>query len=127
MGVTAGPGDSPTGETMAALPPGPAVRTGAVAAAVRAVLWRRAAAEREDVGDAGRVNGYVVEAAANGAWWVRRPDRPRQGWRFATRGQALRFAQRIPPPPAPAPPAGSAPRRPPARRPPRPQRPGAPG
>jgi hypothetical protein len=46
------------------------------------------------------VNGYEVEEAPNGAWWVRRPDRPHQAWRFATRLEALRFAQRLRPPPA---------------------------
>jgi hypothetical protein len=48
------------------------------------------------------VNGYEVMEAPNGAWWVRRPDRPRQAWRFATRHEALRFAQGLHPPTTPA-------------------------
>jgi hypothetical protein len=41
------------------------------------------------------INGYAVEAAPNGAWWVRCPERPHQAWRFASRLEAVRFAQRL--------------------------------
>ena len=44
------------------------------------------------------VNGYVVEGVPGGPWWVRRPDRLKQGWRFATKAAALRFARRLAPP-----------------------------
>ena len=47
--------------------------------------------------DARLVNGYAVEQTPNGAWWVRRPDRPRQAWRFATKLEALQFAQQLRP------------------------------
>jgi hypothetical protein len=47
------------------------------------------------------VNGYAVEEAPNGAWWVRHPGRLQQAWRFATRGEALRFARRRHPPATP--------------------------
>jgi hypothetical protein len=46
------------------------------------------------------IHGYEVEQAPNGAWWVRRPDRPHLAWRFATLEEAARFAVRFP---APAP------------------------
>jgi hypothetical protein len=47
------------------------------------------------------VNGYAVECAPNGAWWVRRPDRPQHAWRFATRLEAIRFVLRLRPPTPP--------------------------
>ena len=52
------------------------------------------------MGDARLVNGYTVEQAPNGAWWVRRPDRPHQAWRFAAKREAVRFAQQLRPCPA---------------------------
>jgi hypothetical protein len=51
------------------------------------------------VGHATRVNGYEVEEAPNGAWWVRQPGGA-QAWRFATKLAAVRFAQRRRPAPA---------------------------
>jgi hypothetical protein len=56
------------------------------------------------------VNGYAVEKAANGAWWVRQVH-GRLAWRFADRSAALRFAQQLHPrvdPPAPTPLRGPA-------------------
>ena len=47
------------------------------------------------MGRATRVNGYEVEEAPNGAWWVRLPGGA-QAWRFATKLAAVRFAQRLP-------------------------------
>jgi hypothetical protein len=47
--------------------------------------------------DAMLINGYEVEEAPNGAWWVR-PAHGRRAWRFADRAAALRFAQRLRPP-----------------------------
>jgi hypothetical protein len=38
------------------------------------------------------VNGYEIEKAPNGAWWVRQAQ-GRQAWRFADRAAALRFAR----------------------------------
>jgi hypothetical protein len=51
------------------------------------------------VGRTTRVNGYEVEEAPNGAWWVRQPG-GHHAWRFATKLDAVRFAQRRRPPPA---------------------------
>jgi hypothetical protein len=48
------------------------------------------------------INSYEVEEAPNGAWWVRRPDRPQHAWRFATLAEALRFARALHPPRPPA-------------------------
>ena len=47
------------------------------------------------------VNGYAVEKAPNGAWWVR-PGHGREAWRFADRAAALRFAFKLRPPARPA-------------------------
>jgi hypothetical protein len=51
------------------------------------------------------VNGYEVEPGRTGAWWVRRPG-GRLAWRFATRLEAVRFAQRLSPVPPAAGPGG---------------------
>ena len=40
-----------------------------------------------------RVNGYEVEEAPNGAWWVR-PPHGRRAWRFATHTAARAFGER---------------------------------
>jgi hypothetical protein len=42
------------------------------------------------------VNGYEVEQAPNGAWWVRRSG-TRQSWRFSTKLEALRFVGQLRP------------------------------
>jgi hypothetical protein len=77
--------------------------------------WERSGAadgdRRAGVGDTRLVNGYTVEAAPTGAWWVRRPDHPQQAWRFATRPEALRFALKRHPPPAAHPPSAAQPQR----------------
>jgi hypothetical protein len=44
------------------------------------------------------VNGYEVEKAPNGAWWVRLAPQ-HLAWRFADRSAALRFARKLRPPP----------------------------
>jgi hypothetical protein len=49
-----------------------------------------------------RVNGYEVEEAPNGAWWVRHPGRAGHAWRFATKAAAVRFAHQRHPAVAPA-------------------------
>jgi hypothetical protein len=45
------------------------------------------------------INGYAVEKAANGAWWVR-PPHSCHAWRFVDRAAALRFARQLRPPAA---------------------------
>ena len=39
-----------------------------------------------------QVNGYEIEKALNGTYWVRAPH-GRHAWRFSGRTEALRFAQ----------------------------------
>jgi hypothetical protein len=46
-----------------------------------------------------QINGYAVEQAANGTWWVR-PAQGRHAWRFADRSAALRFVRQLRPPAA---------------------------
>jgi hypothetical protein len=46
------------------------------------------------------VNGYEIEKAPNGAWWVRQAP-GRLAWRFADRAAALRFARQRRAPAAP--------------------------